>query len=299
MNNKVIGAFIKKLREENNLSQEELAEALFVHRTTVTKWENGKSLPLNDTLKLISEMFNVSIDEILVGERIDKKRNISLELFKLNMKYKNIIVIFICLLLLSLVSFLSYYFFVTYNEYSIYNLHLIDDNYKYDLGFIAVYRNNTYFKIDNIFSSDNDKFELIFNDKTIFKGSFNYTYTYNIDFKRKYLNNKFMNYYDDIFKISINDVIYDISFVRLTNNRIEKQNIYYDDKEYLIDFLKKDGFVYNEEDDIYLKDNSEYKCFMSSLSNRLIVYKNDELIIDIGDLEFDSYKENIKLYCDR
>lgn len=42
--------FIKELRMEKGLSQEELAKALYVHRTTVNKWENDNVIPLNDKL---------------------------------------------------------------------------------------------------------------------------------------------------------------------------------------------------------------------------------------------------------
>ena len=63
--------FIKELRMEKGLSQEELAKALYVHRTTVNKWENDNVIPLNDKLLLIANYFDISVDELLNGKRSD------------------------------------------------------------------------------------------------------------------------------------------------------------------------------------------------------------------------------------
>lgn len=74
MNQEQIGKFIKKLRQDNNLTQKELADYLKVTYQAVSKWENGKSLPDISVLKIISDKFNVNIDEILNGEKVIKKR---------------------------------------------------------------------------------------------------------------------------------------------------------------------------------------------------------------------------------
>ena len=54
-----------KLRTEKGLSQEELAEALYVTRQAVSRWENGETVPNVDTLKLLSQFFEVSINTLL------------------------------------------------------------------------------------------------------------------------------------------------------------------------------------------------------------------------------------------
>ena len=59
------GQKIKKLRADNNLTQERLAEMLFVTRTAVSKWETDKGLPGIDTIKLISTTFSISLDELI------------------------------------------------------------------------------------------------------------------------------------------------------------------------------------------------------------------------------------------
>lgn len=56
---------LTKLRRENNLTQNELAEKAFVTRQAVSKWESGESVPNTETLKLLSKLFNVSINTLL------------------------------------------------------------------------------------------------------------------------------------------------------------------------------------------------------------------------------------------
>lgn len=60
-----VGAKISELRKSAGLSQEELAERLYVTRQAISKWENGTSVPSIDTLCEISRMFEISFEEIL------------------------------------------------------------------------------------------------------------------------------------------------------------------------------------------------------------------------------------------
>ena len=61
---------LQQLRKQNNLTQEQLAEKLFVSRTAVSKWESGRGYPNLETLKTISSLFSVSIDELLSNDRL-------------------------------------------------------------------------------------------------------------------------------------------------------------------------------------------------------------------------------------
>ena len=62
---------LQELRKSRGLTQEELAEALFVSRTAISKWESGRGYPSIDSLKEISRYFSVSIDELLSGDQLD------------------------------------------------------------------------------------------------------------------------------------------------------------------------------------------------------------------------------------
>ena len=58
---------LQELRKQKGLTQEELAEALYVSRTAVSKWESGRGYPNIDSLKALSKYFSVTIDELLSG----------------------------------------------------------------------------------------------------------------------------------------------------------------------------------------------------------------------------------------
>jgi len=61
---------LQQLRKQNNMTQEQLAEQLYVSRTAISKWESGKGYPNIDSLKSISKLFSVSIDDLLSGEEL-------------------------------------------------------------------------------------------------------------------------------------------------------------------------------------------------------------------------------------
>ena len=61
---------LQELRKSRSLTQEELAEALFVSRTAISKWESGRGYPNLDSLKELSRYFSVSIDELICSEEI-------------------------------------------------------------------------------------------------------------------------------------------------------------------------------------------------------------------------------------
>ena len=60
---------IRELRMKNGLSQDELAEKVFVTRQAVSRWENGETTPNTETLKLLSRLFDVSINTLLGSPR--------------------------------------------------------------------------------------------------------------------------------------------------------------------------------------------------------------------------------------
>ena len=74
---------LKELRKQHNMTQEQLAEKLYVSRTAISKWESGKGYPNIESLKNISKIFSVSIDELLSNKELlvvaesENKSNIS------------------------------------------------------------------------------------------------------------------------------------------------------------------------------------------------------------------------------
>ena len=73
-----LGNRIKELRKAQNINQDELAEKLFVSRQTISNWENDKSYPDIQSVLLLSEVFNVSVDQLLKGD-VEKMERIITE----------------------------------------------------------------------------------------------------------------------------------------------------------------------------------------------------------------------------
>ena len=61
---------LQELRKNKGLTQEELAEALYVSRTAISKWESGRGYPSLDSLKEIAKFFSVTIDELLSSDEV-------------------------------------------------------------------------------------------------------------------------------------------------------------------------------------------------------------------------------------
>ncbi len=61
---------LQQLRKQKDLTQEQLAEQLYVSRTAISKWESGKGYPNIESLKCLARFFSISIDELLSGEEL-------------------------------------------------------------------------------------------------------------------------------------------------------------------------------------------------------------------------------------
>lgn len=73
MDKYVTGAVIRKLRESKNMTQEELAEKIYVTGKAVSKWENGQGFPDISLIELLSKALDISVIELLSGQHIFNK----------------------------------------------------------------------------------------------------------------------------------------------------------------------------------------------------------------------------------
>ena len=80
------GTNLKILRNKNEMTQEQLAEKIYVQRQTIANWEGGKGNPTMDSLVLLHEIFDISVDELLFGKSPTTKRVVVSEDF---MKFLN------------------------------------------------------------------------------------------------------------------------------------------------------------------------------------------------------------------
>lgn len=77
MDQEKVGNIIKKIRKDNNLTQEEFANLFGVTYQAVSKWENGKNVPDVAIMTEISKKFNISLDELLTGEKKDNAKSLN------------------------------------------------------------------------------------------------------------------------------------------------------------------------------------------------------------------------------
>lgn len=69
-----VGTRIKKFRERQNISQDELALKIFVSRQTISNWETNKSYPDIKSLVMLSNIFNVSLDDFIKGDIVEMRK---------------------------------------------------------------------------------------------------------------------------------------------------------------------------------------------------------------------------------
>ena len=121
MDVKRIGLFLKELRKEKHITQEELAEKLGVSNRTVSRWETGSNMPDFDVLIELSDFYGVEIKEILEGEKKEKECSNSKEELLLiadynNQQKKKLTVMIKILFLIGLISMVVYLFIHNINE---------------------------------------------------------------------------------------------------------------------------------------------------------------------------------------
>ena len=89
MNEKNIGKFIASLRKANGYTQEELGELLNVSNKTISSWENGNSSPDLSLLPIIADLFNVTCDELIRGEKSKEEKETKKQLIESNAETYN------------------------------------------------------------------------------------------------------------------------------------------------------------------------------------------------------------------
>ena len=154
MNKERIGKYIKFLRERNNLTQEELAKKVPVSREAVSKWETGRRIPDIETLIILSNIFDVSIESLLSGE---ESNNAVVNLYKDNIKLHKKVGILLLVTILIIITFLIYYFFNNYNSFKFYNLTGGNDNFILENIVMFVSKEKFFISIPKVSSINSDE----------------------------------------------------------------------------------------------------------------------------------------------
>lgn len=117
-----VGAFIRDQRKKRHLSQKQLAESLYVSPTAISKWECGANLPEITKLKPMAEIFDLTIEEILNGEKTPEP-TISPPLKKAFPKTKAVLLIS-SIFIVGAAAILGLYFYITVPRF-----HIVDSYY--------------------------------------------------------------------------------------------------------------------------------------------------------------------------
>ncbi|MBO5475589.1 MAG: helix-turn-helix transcriptional regulator [Bacilli bacterium] len=326
MNQEKIGKFIKYLREQKKMTQDELAEELFVDRTLISKWEKGTTSLTSEHLKSLSNYFKISADEILSGELLtkenkDKVSNITYEIYDRNLKlkrmFKTLFIIFISVLLI----FLIFFFFTFYNSVSVYYISDSSNNIYINDGILIKMKDYVILKMD-VNSKENIKEMNIYykdknnNDKSIFNLKNNNS-VYIVDyidnqeyFDFKYINDILKNMYmkvefenDNTFttkleykKIYSNKNIF-FTYENQYENIPNKKNI---NKSKLSNKLDAVYDKYEEYNTIIEMDNIKYNVILFD-SSLTIEYTNNKTnyVLDYTKIDYDylsKSKDNIEIY---
>ena len=164
MNPDKIGKFILKLRTEKHLSQYQLADKIPISRQAVSKWERGQTIPDSSTLIRLSEIFDVTINELLNGERITNNTIKELEettlsiLDEHNKKTKHLKILLhtlIPIILILIIILLSYYFINTYKTIKVYKVYASSKEFNIVDGLLITTKQKTYLKLGKVHSINN------------------------------------------------------------------------------------------------------------------------------------------------
>ncbi len=236
MNAEKIGKFIKELREQSNMTQQNLAEKIPISRQAISKWELGKTLPEHSALVKLSTIFNVSIDEILAGEK-NSDLNVVLELYKEKITSTKIIKYFSLILIFLIFAFLLHYFFHHFNSVKIYKISGENENIKIENGLFIKTNEKIYFNIGKIqmdFTTNIKKIELFYRKDN------NDYFVYSSDDLHILINDYYG--YEEYFEFNKIDSIIDKFYIRIIDESREyivKLNLQEDYKNNNLYILKK------------------------------------------------------------
>lgn len=173
MNQEKIGKFIASLRKEKNLTQLQLAEKLNITDRAISKWECGKSMPDPSIMLNLCEILDISVNELLIGERLKKEELITtsdtnlvkaLTIVQKNKKSLKICLIFLITIILSL--FIAYLIYHNAKIHLEYNRGLVECTIEDDTLMLKEYRQASI--ISSIITDEENNITYIFFHSTDF-----------------------------------------------------------------------------------------------------------------------------------
>ncbi len=243
-----MGEFIKELRKEKGITQEELSRLLNVGREAISKWERGLNFPDLITLKEIANTFNITIDELIAGQKGDVQsslENLYSDRYVLTKNTKRLkLYLILSIVILSIIAFLGYYFINLYKSIHIYTVKGYSENIDIQNGLFVKTNEKTYFNLGTINSDKEIKEVKLYyimdqEEIIILKG----------DPKNMFISEE--NGYNEYFKQeNLKDIIENLNLVIYFENEKENEKIKLELKEDYVNknlfFKKAKSITYNE-----------------------------------------------------
>lgn len=307
-----VGKLIKELREEKKLSQYDLADKMYVDRSLISKWENGRIAIDLKYIPGLCEILGVDIKEIISGERItdtnkeEINKSVSKFFVSQNSKYNKIKTLAISLLIslfVGVFAFLIYYFNQTYDTTKVYRISGNSENYELTSGILMITRENCYMKIGNI-SNLTSNISLYFyqneEKKIIYEGDSNNVLIDYFGYDGLINLHNIYDYLDKLY-LSINNEEMKLVFTEDYKN----DSLLMDNKKNVIE---KPNSSDNDESNINEKIVKKFKCkdediCTGNINSYLVTYDINDKILNILDnnivvtYTFDTktfyYKDNV------
>lgn len=273
-----IGNFICTLRKEKNLTQIDLSKLIHVSRQAISKWERGKSLPEIECLYSLSEIFEVSVNELLLGERYNEDNRKKIDEVSLNLYKENIVIkkkkfLLLVILMIILILFLGYYFINSYKKIRVYTVTGIGDKLEIAEGVFIRTNEKLYFNISGFYNKTGEEIKSVL-----------IYYENDGEYKRMcqsgndgYVTFKEIYGYNEFFEVGKIDEMIQNIYLKVIFNNDEEEIIKLDFNEYYVN-----GYFYQKVKPIILNDES----LENNNNNKEIIY-NEELMEKIEN----SFKE--------
>lgn len=297
MNPDKISKFIYELRKEKGLSQYQLADMIPISRQAVSKWERGKTIPDSSTLIRLSEIFDVSINELLKGERLENNTIKELESTTLSIvdehnkkeeETKKIIKAFLISTSILLFIFFIYYYINTINSIKVYTINGKSDHFVLHEGMFITTKQKSYLKLGKIIINGD---YTINNIKVYYQNNNKKTFIFRDDDLDKTIINRYG--YEEYFKQTEISKIIKNTFIEITYNENQTETI---SLNYERDFINSWSLFTKKREKEEKKIESENSKI--NLEEKAVNYiiENGELIDNLYVLNIEEKNEKIRIY---
>lgn len=284
-----VGKFIETCRKKSKLTQEQLAEKLFVDRTLVSKWEHGKLCPDIKYYQMLCEIFQIELKELLSGEKNNRYNKLELNSNLINyfVKQSNVIKMFkrvIAVMIIIIFIFLLYYFYETYNKTTIFTFYGSLEHFSINQGLLVLTREKSYLSLNNnefksynitiYYYQNNDKHIIYDGPSTNIIIDFTgYNSSINISNYKKIIDNIFM-------EISSNDTK-EVIHLNFNKNYSNHKLFFKDDKDIIdSETESKTDNIYDCKESICSYNDENFQILYDTVIKKVTITDNSDVYID-------------------